>query len=127
MKIVILILALLSFNVLACDESILPKIQTFDVKNGTQAKVAQTLFAKSVSCLAQEKHLDINIAVLKLYVRVIEFNNNFEQFEILFPYFKKHKPYFEKTVMKNFSTHERKLIIDHYTQYLVFDEQGGNG
>ena len=32
-----------------------------------------------------------------------------------------------KTVMKNFSTRERKLIIDHYTQYLVFDEQGGNG
>ncbi|MEE2671372.1 MAG: hypothetical protein VYA54_06670 [Bdellovibrionota bacterium] len=127
MKIVILILALLSFNVLACDESILPKIQTFDVKNGTQAKVAQTFFAKSIPCLAQEKHLDINIAVLKLYVRVIEFNNNFEQFEILFPYFKKHKPYFEKTVMKNFSTRERKLIIDHYTQYLVFDEQGGNG
>lgn len=127
MKIVFLILVLFSFNVLACDESILPKVQTFEVKSGTQAKEAQSLIAKSISCLAQDKHLDVNIAVLKLYVRIAEFNNNFEQFEILFPYFKKHKPYFEKTVMKNFSPSERKLITDHYTQYLVFDEQGGNG
>lgn len=127
MKIIFLIIFLFSFSSLACDESILPQLQRHTVKNGSQAKEAQSLFAKSLSCLAQDKYMDINTAVLKLYVRAARFNSHFEQFEILYPYFKKHKRYFVDKVMKDFSSDEKKLIIDHYKQYLAFDEQGGNG
>lgn len=129
MKNIFLFLIIFSFNISAneCGEKILLTVKNYKFTKATDTREMQKVFLKTLVCLGDEKHLELNVEVMKMYARAAKFDNFFEHFELLFPHYHKHLKFFKTKIHPKLNKNEIKLIESHYRQSKDMMDSPGNG